>query len=83
MHAGLIPACTYEASVDLGNFGELVQHGTVEAVQEACRKIAALPDGIAESRARAAYEHVRANHTREKFAEDYRNYAATVVGRFK
>ncbi len=83
MHAGMIPACTYEASVDLGNFGELVEDGTVEAVREASRKIAALSDEEVESRARASYEHARLHHTREKFRENYRNYAASVIGRLK
>jgi len=79
MHAGMIPACTYESSVDLGNFGELVKSGTVEAVREACWNIASLPDEEVRSRARASYEHARAHHTREKFRENYRNYAASVI----
>lgn len=83
MHAGMIPACTYEASVDLGNFGELVQSGTVEAVQEACRKIASMSDDEVESRARASYEHARTFHTQEKFRENYRKYAASVISRLE
>jgi glycosyltransferase involved in cell wall biosynthesis len=83
MHAGMIPACTYEASIDLVNFGELVQFGTVEAVQAACRRIASLPDSQVESRARAAYDHARTIHTRERFRENYRNYAASVIARIK
>jgi len=79
MHAGMIPACTYEASVDLGNFGELVKSGTLEAVREACWNIASLPDEDVRSRAMASYEHARAHHTREKFRENYRNYAASVI----
>lgn len=83
MHAGMIPACTYEASVDLGNFGELVQSGTVDAVQETCRKIAALSDEEVESRARASYDHARANHTRKKFRENYQTFAAVVIAGLK
>ena len=83
MHAGMIPACTYEASVDLGDFGELVKSGTVEAVQEACRRIAELPDEDVESRARASYEYARAVHSREKFRENYQNYAASVIAGLK
>jgi len=83
MHAGMIPACTYEASVDLGNFGEVVEDGTVEAVQAACRKIASLPDNEVESMARASYEHARTIHTRERFRENYRNYAASVIAGIK
>ena len=83
MHAGMIPACTDGASIDLEDFGELIKSGTVEAVQVACRKIASLSDEEVESRARASYEHARLHHTREKFRENYRNYAASVIGRLK
>ena len=79
MHAGMIPLCTREASVDLGSFGMLINNGTVEAVMEAARKFASLPDEEIKCRARAAYEHVRAYHTREQFRKNYRNFAAMIL----
>jgi len=75
MHAGMLPICTTEASIDLGDFGAAVESGTVEAVQKACRAVAEMPAGEVEGRARAAYEHARRVHTRERFRENYKKFA--------
>lgn len=79
MHAGMIPVCTTEASIDLVDFGVHVASGTVEAVQEACRTVAEMSAAEVEARARAAYEHVRRVHTRERFRENYKKFAASVA----
>ena len=79
MHAGMIPLCTAEASVDLGDFGVHVASGTVDAVVKACRAVAQLSPLDVEVRAREAYEHARREHTRDKFRENYRSFAAAVA----
>ncbi|TSA31393.1 MAG: glycosyltransferase family 1 protein [Verrucomicrobiaceae bacterium] len=79
MHAGMLPVCTTEASIDLGDFGFRVESGTVQAVQEACRSVAGMPATDVEVRARGAYEHVRTAHTRERFRENYRKFAERVT----
>lgn len=81
MHAGMLPACTWEASVDLGDFGLLIREGSVEAVREAAQAIAAMPANEVEDRARRAWEHVRRVHTREAFRRNYADFAQTVVQR--
>jgi hypothetical protein len=78
MHAGMLPICTTEASIDLGDFGAPVENATVEAVQKACREVAAMPAAEVEARARGAYGHVRREHTREKFRENYGQFAARI-----
>lgn len=79
MHAGMLPVCTTEASIDLLDFGVHVGSGTVDAVQQACRAVADMHAGEVEARARRAYEHVRQVHTRERFREEYRRFAGEVV----
>jgi glycosyltransferase involved in cell wall biosynthesis len=79
MHAGMVPICTREASVDLMDFGMLIKEGTVEGVQAACREFAAITDQEVEIRARKSYEHVRGVHTREQFAKNYRAFAAEIT----
>ena len=79
MHAGMLPICTKEASIDLGNFGVAVESGTVEAVRSACRTVAEMPTAEVEARARGAYEHVRKVHTREMFRVNYRKFAEEVT----
>jgi len=79
MHAGMLPICTMEASIDLGNFGVHVESGTVEAVQKACRAVAEMPASEVEARALGAYEHARRMHTREKFRENYGKLAKRIA----
>lgn len=80
MHAGMLPICTTEASIDLGDFGVHVESATVEAVQKGCRAIAGMSSSEVEARARGALEHVRRDHTREKFQENYRQFAERITG---
>lgn len=79
MHAGMVPICTRETSVDLLDFGILIKEGSVEAVQIACREMASMTDQEVEIRARKSYEHVRRVHTREQFAKNYRAFAAEIT----
>jgi glycosyltransferase involved in cell wall biosynthesis len=79
MHAGMLPVCNTEASIDLGNFGVHVELASVESVQKACRAVAEMSSSEVERRARGAYEHVRREHTREKFQENYRKFATKIT----
>ncbi len=79
MHAGMLPACTWEASVDLNEFGVAIEGGSVGAVRAAATSVAEMSPGEAERRARAAWEHVREVHTRERFRENYSQFVAGLV----
>lgn len=79
MHAGLLPACTCEASIDLGDFGVAVGEGNVQAVQAAAKKIAEMSAHEVEDRARRAWEHVRRVHTRDAFRRNYRAFAQSIT----
>jgi len=79
MHAGMLPVCTAEASIDLMDFGVPVGSGTVEAVQQACRSVADMSAGEVEVRARSAYEHVKDVHTRDAFRENFCRFASSVA----
>jgi glycosyltransferase involved in cell wall biosynthesis len=79
MHAGMIPVCTREASVDLNNYGVLIREGSVSAVQEAVRKVASMSALGVEHRARGSWEHARAIHTREQFRKNYRAFAQSLI----
>ena len=79
MHAGMVPICTRESSVDLGDFGMLINKGTVEAIMEAARKFASLSGEEVQERAKKSYDHVRKFHTRECFRKNYHEFAARVL----
>lgn len=79
MHAGMVPLCTHEASVDLGDFGVLIKEGMVASVMEAAQTFAALSNEEVAQRAAASYAHVRQHHTRKRFRENYRNFARKIT----
>ena len=79
MHAGMVPICTRESSVDLEDFGIEIQSGDVGSVMDAVRAFVAMSDPEIESRARKAYDHVRRVHTRAAFSENYRNFASELT----
>ena len=72
MHAGLIPVVTYEASVDIEDFGVLIDDISGESVTESVRHLSAMPADELQRRTRAAWQHVRQHHTREAFAKSFR-----------
>ena len=79
MHAGLLPACTSEASVDLGDFGVLLEQGNVAAVQRGIGFVSSMATSELMERSLASWEHVRKTHTRVKFSESYRLFASRIT----
>lgn len=72
MHAGVIPIVSYESSVDVDDFGLVLKSCSIEEIRDAVLKISSLPAQQLQRMARKAWEYARANHTRERFAEEYR-----------
>lgn len=79
MHAGMVPICTREASVDLMDFGILIKEGSIQAVQDACREFASIPPSETESRARKSHDHVNRIHTIEQFTKQYNDFALSIL----
>lgn len=79
MHAGMVPATTREASIDLGDFGVAIESADVEAVRRAARAIADMAPSEVESRCRSSYEHVRRVHTRDEFERNYKRFAESLL----
>lgn len=80
MHAGLIPIVSRETGVDVGDFGITLKGEAVDDVRAAVTAIAELPAPEAEQRARAAWEHARAHHTRPLFVEAFLRTVREVAG---
>lgn len=79
MHAGLIPIISYECGVDMPDFGVLLSSCSIEEIKESIRMVASLPAQKLQEEARKAWEFVRANHTREKFAEEFSEVVAKIT----
>jgi glycosyltransferase involved in cell wall biosynthesis len=79
LHAGMIPVCTSEASVDLNDFGVLICDGSVSSVKEAVQKIARMSVSELDERARKAWNHAQKNHTIAEFSRNYKRFAASLT----
>ncbi|MBV9385102.1 MAG: glycosyltransferase [Chroococcidiopsidaceae cyanobacterium CP_BM_ER_R8_30] len=80
MHAGLIPIVSYESSVDVhDDFGVILKESSIKEIKSSIQKIANLSTSDLKSMARKAWEFARANHTREKFAESYRDTVGEII----
>ncbi len=72
MHAGLIPIVSYESSVDVNDFGVILKDNSITTIKNTVQIISDLSGEQLQGMARNAWEFARANHTREKFAEEYK-----------
>jgi len=80
MHAGLIPIVSYESSVDVDDsFGVILKNCSIDEIKIAVEKISNLPANKLKSMCLKTWEFARANHTREKFAEEYRHIVDKII----
>jgi len=79
MHAGLIPIVSYESGVDVDDFGVILKSCSVEDIKQAVHGIASLPVSVLKGMGRRAWEYARKHHTRERWAEEYRNAIMTIM----
>jgi hypothetical protein len=81
LQAGLIPIISYESGVDVDGFGIILKSCSTETIKNSVQVISSLTANELQSRARKAWEYSRANHTRERFAEEYRKSIAAILTR--
>lgn len=80
MHAGLIPILSYESGTDIDDgFGVILKDCSTKETKNAIRKISGLSARELKMMARKAWEFARANHTRERFAEEYRKTIEKII----
>ncbi|QLE47111.1 glycosyltransferase [Nostoc sp. C057] len=79
LQAGLIPILSYESGVDVHDFGVIFDNLSLEEIKEKVRSISNLPVENLQMMSRQAWEYARANHTKEKFAQVYRNVVEQII----
>ena len=80
MHAGIIPIASYESGVDIdGAFGITLKDCSIETIKDCIKKISSLPTEQLKQMARKAWEYARANHTKERFSEEYRKIIEMII----
>lgn len=73
MHTGLIPIVSYESSVDVSDdYGVILKENTVEEIKQSIQNISKLNPSQLQQMARTSWQFVRTNHTRDRFAQVYR-----------
>jgi glycosyltransferase involved in cell wall biosynthesis len=73
LHAGLIPVVSRSSGVDVSPLiGRVLEESTVEEIRRTVAGLSELPVADLERMARGAWVYARANHTRQAFAERYR-----------
>ncbi|WP_250124078.1 glycosyltransferase [Chroococcidiopsis sp. CCMEE 29] len=83
MHAGLIPIVSYEASVDVhDDFGVILKECSIEEIKNTLRRISSCSGQELKGMARKSWEFARANHTKEKFAQEYRNVVENIIASY-
>jgi glycosyltransferase involved in cell wall biosynthesis len=79
LQAGLIPILSYESGVDVHDFGVIFDNLSVGEIKAKVRSISNLPVEDLNLMSRQAWEYARANHTKEKFAQVYRNVVEQII----
>ncbi len=81
MAAGVIPIVTYEASIDVENFGVLLEDASIETIMRQVRQVAAMSEEELHRRARKAWESAHSNNTPEKFERSYRSTIEMILAK--
>ena len=79
MHAGLIPLVSYESSVDVEDFGVILKDNSIDTIRNTVQTASSLPAEQLQRMARKAWEFARAHHTREQFAEEYKQIILHII----
>jgi glycosyltransferase involved in cell wall biosynthesis len=80
LHAGLIPIISYESSVDVDDsYGVILKDCSIDTIKNTVQMISSLPAEKLKLMSRKAWEFVRTNHTREKFAEEYKKIITHII----
>jgi glycosyltransferase involved in cell wall biosynthesis len=80
LHAGLIPIVSRESGVDVGDeFGAYLNSCSLDEIRDAVRAVSNLPSQRLKRMARKAWEFARANHTKERFAEEHRKAIGKII----
>ncbi len=79
LHAGLIPIISYESSVDVGNFGIILTECTHSEIKASIKQLSQMPAGELKKMSTGAWEFANANHSREKFAVEYKRVIEKIM----
>jgi hypothetical protein len=65
--------------VDVHDFGIVLNECSASEIKNSMRKISGLPTGDLKLMSKKTWEFARANHTRQRFAAEYRKIIETII----
>jgi glycosyltransferase involved in cell wall biosynthesis len=73
LHAGLIPIISRESGIDINDdFGIVLRDCSIDEIKQVVKNVSSLSSKELKTMARQAWEFAGANHTKERFSEEYR-----------
>lgn len=79
LHAGLIPVISRESGVDVEGFSSPMQDCTIKGIKDAVTRVSSFPAEELKATARLVWKYARANHTRERFAQEYNKTVIKII----
>jgi len=79
LHAGLIPIVSYEASVDVLDFGFVLKELSIEEIIKNVKTVSSLGINELKLKSKKAWEYARKYHTRGSFAAEYEKFVRNVL----
>lgn len=83
LHAGLIPVISYESGVDVDDFGVILKDCSINEIKHTIQNVSNLPTEELKRMSRKAWEFARSNHSRERFAEEYKKVILHIMNIWK
>lgn len=65
--------------MDVNDFGLILKDCSIEEIKTSIYRISSLSTEELKRMSRKAWEFARANHTRERFAEEYRKFVEKII----
>lgn len=79
MHGGLIPIVSYEASVDVDDFGIVLKNCSIPEIQNTIKQVSQLSNNELQQRSNRAWQAARKTHTRESFSNEYEKFVTEIL----
>jgi glycosyltransferase involved in cell wall biosynthesis len=79
LQAGLIPIISYESGVNVNDFGFILKTCSKNEIKVLIKMVSNLSADELRLRSRKSWEFARANHTRERFSEEYRKIIEKII----
>lgn len=83
LHGGLIPIISRECGMNIEDFGVGLNNCSIEEIKASVQWVANQPAQTLKQMSRKGWEYARANHTREKFTEEYRSAVEQIISTYQ